>query len=188
MLHSVEVKYQNPSRSRNRNVRPSFRVFVICPKFGDVRARPGSANWGVLERLIASARMVMFQSRGRVQVRPNEAFRFAILPLRKVLRPRLPAISIGARMNRNAERGSNRTEVSGLPIVRPSTEGSTTIGRSPELPSTLPKPGPSDPPSTVKGVPLFSSNTEVRSQLRYNPLSQPRPARPVLQAPWSRNA
>src|SRR5438876_9935733 len=128
MLHSVEVKYQNPSRSRNRNVRPSFRVFVICPKFGDVRARPGSANWGVLERLIASARMVMFQSRGRVQVRPNEAFKFAILPFRKVLRPRLPAISTGARMKRKAERGSTRTEVSGFPMVPPRTAGTVTDG------------------------------------------------------------
>ena len=123
-------------------MRPSFSVFVICPKFGAVRLRPGSANWGVLERLIASARMVMFQSRGRVQVRPNEAFKFAILPFRKVSRPRLPAISMGARMKRNAERGSNRTEVSGFPMVRPRTEGSTTYGRSPLLPSTLPKPGP----------------------------------------------
>src|SRR5438132_4434420 len=101
-----------------------------------------------------------------VQVRPNEAFKLAILPFRKVLRPRLPAISMGARMKRNAERGSNRTEASGFPMVRLRTEGSTTYGRSPLLPSTLPKPGPSEPASTVKGVPLFSSNTEVRSQLR----------------------
>ena len=169
-------------------MRPSFSVLVICPKFGAVRFRPGSANCGVLERLIASARMVMLQSRGRVQVRPNEAFKFAILPFRKVLRPRLPAISTGARMKRKAERGSIRTEVSGFPMVRPSTEGSITYGRSPELPSTLPKPGPSEPASTVKGVPLFSSNTEVISQLRNNRPSRPTPPRPVLQAPWSRNA
>src|SRR5206468_9143022 len=104
-----EMRLLNAKRIRipaatKRNVRPSFSVFVICPKFGAVRLRPGSANWGVLERLIASARMVMFQSRGRVQVRPNEAFKFAILPFRKVSRPRLPAISMGARMKRNAER------------------------------------------------------------------------------------
>src|SRR5439155_23476182 len=91
---------QNPNRRRKRKVRPSFSVLVICPKFGAVRFRPGSANCGVWERLIASARMVMFQSRGRVQVRPNEAFKFAILPFRKVLRPRLPAIPTGARMKR----------------------------------------------------------------------------------------
>src|SRR5438094_10321950 len=100
--------------------------------------------------------MVMFQSRGRVQVRPNEAFKFAILPFRKVLRPRLPAISTGARMKRKAERGSIQTEVSGFPMVRHSTEGSITYGRSPDLPWTLPQQRPSEPAATVRGVPLFS--------------------------------
>src|SRR5262249_28008450 len=124
---------QNPSRSRKRNERPSFSVLVICPKFAAVRLRPGSANWGVFERLMASAGRVMLQSPGRAEVRPKGAFKFAIFPFRKVLRPRFPAISMGVQMKRNAERCSNRTEVSGFPMVRPSTEGSTTIGRSPPL-------------------------------------------------------
>ncbi len=35
---------QNARRNWKRNVRPSFSVFVIWPKFGDVSAVPGSAN------------------------------------------------------------------------------------------------------------------------------------------------
>lgn len=99
-----------------RNVRPSFSVFVICPKFGDARLSPGPANCGVLNKLIDSARTVTTHSR---TAKPlcREAFTFAILPLRITLRPRLPAISSGAFMKRNAERGSNSTDVSGSPIV-----------------------------------------------------------------------
>ena len=49
---------QKPSWSPSRNVRPSFSVFVICPKFGDDSSTPGSTNCGVLKKLIDSARNV----------------------------------------------------------------------------------------------------------------------------------
>src|SRR5207237_6493214 len=118
-------------------------------KFGDVRLSPGSANCGVLDRLMASARSVALQSCGSVHVRLSAAFQLAIFPLRNALRPILPAIRVGAEKNPNAERGINCVDVSGSPMMRPSIDGSTISGRSPFVPSAFPKPGESDPASTL---------------------------------------
>ena len=96
-------------------MRPSLRVLLICAKFGLVSSLPGSANCGVLLRLIASTRNLMRQSAPRLQSREIPALRLEIFPLRKVLRPRLPHISAGALINRKAERGSNWVELSGFP-------------------------------------------------------------------------
>src|SRR5262249_30312244 len=82
---------------------------------------------------------------------------------RNVFEPRLPRCSPTAR-KRNAERGSNVVEVSGFPIVRPSTDGSKRFGRSPFVPSTFPKPGPSEPVITVNGIPVLLSQTAEKDQ------------------------
>ena len=42
--------------SWKRKVRPSFRVLLIWPKLGEVMVLPGSANCGVLKKLMDSAR------------------------------------------------------------------------------------------------------------------------------------
>ena len=65
---------QNANCSPKRNVRPSFRVFVICPKFGDDSSTPGSTNCGVLKKLIDSARNVSRISDRTAQTRESDAF------------------------------------------------------------------------------------------------------------------
>src|SRR6476646_8065511 len=102
-----------------------------------------------------STRRVRLFSGARLQVREIAALRLRIPPLRNVFSPRLPRESFGP-IKRNADRGRRAVEVSGWPIVRPSTEGSTRLGRSPGEPSTFPKPGPSEPEKTVKGDPVFA--------------------------------
>lgn len=46
MLRTRVSSVQNASSIPNLNALPSFNVFVICPKFGEVSSRPGSANCG----------------------------------------------------------------------------------------------------------------------------------------------
>src|SRR5437016_892892 len=135
---------QNWNCNVNWKLRPSFRVFVILPNAGELKSGFGSANWGVLKKLIDSARRVARQSELSVHDRASAAFMLRIPPRRKVLKPRLPRASVGP-MVANAERGSNARDVSGLPMERPRTAGSITLGRSPFVPSTLPDPGPSEP-------------------------------------------
>ena len=111
-------------------MRPSLSVLVIWPKLGEVRSVTGSANCGVLRRLMDSARKVRLFSGARVQVRDIAAFRLRMPPRRKVPAPRLPRDSFGP-INANADFGSSRTDVSGLSIVLPRTEVSRKSGRSP---------------------------------------------------------
>src|SRR5262245_34147039 len=74
---------------------PSFSVLVIAPNFGFANSNPGSANWGVLKRLIDSARNVSRKSFLNPHERWSDALTFRIGPLRKTLRPRLPRASVG---------------------------------------------------------------------------------------------
>jgi hypothetical protein len=98
--------------SVNCSARPSLRVLVIWPKFGFTKSRPGSANWGVLKRLIDSARNTNCLYDPRLQGLNTEAFTLLMPPLRKTLRPRFPALSVGW-MKAKAVRGSNSRESSG---------------------------------------------------------------------------
>lgn len=90
-------------------------MLLIWPKLGDVSDVVGSANWGVLKKLIDSARKVSRKSCGRAKVRQRAALTLAILPLRKVLRPSVPARRCGAWTKAKAEKGSSEGAVSGSP-------------------------------------------------------------------------
>src|SRR5436309_9115495 len=107
-----------------------------------------------------SARNVKAFSGAIFHVRVIAAFRFRIPPRRKVFEPRLPRVWL-VPMKANADLGSSLVEVSGLLIARPRIDGLSRLGRSPGEPSTLPKPGPSEPEKTSKGVPVFARNTLV---------------------------
>ena len=63
------------------------------PKLGDVRLVVGSANWGVLKKLTDSALKVSRFSLPTIQLRERLALTLAILPLRKVRSPSVPAKS-----------------------------------------------------------------------------------------------
>src|SRR6266853_2055311 len=65
---------QNRSCSVNWKLRPSFSVFVILPKAGELRSGLGFANCGVLKKLIDSARNVTCHSERSFQFRANPAF------------------------------------------------------------------------------------------------------------------
>lgn len=146
------------AESRQKPKRASVIESVV--DLSEIRTGKFSAGIGELRRIGEVDRLrrnVMRQSAPRLQSLERPALKLEIFPLRKVARPRLPHISAGALMKRKTERGSNWVEVSGLPIVRPSTDGSTTIGRSRLFPSTLPIPGASAPDITVNGVPVFNS-------------------------------
>src|SRR5438309_9708048 len=157
-----EVFLQNWSWKVNWKLRPSFNVLVILPNAGELKSGLGSANWGVLKKLIDSARKVRVISERSGQERARAAFMLRMPPRRKVLNPRLPRESFGW-ISAKAERGRRDCEVSGLPMERPRILGSRILGRSPLLPSTFPNPGPSDPEITVKGSPLLARNTpEIR--------------------------
>src|SRR5262249_9651752 len=88
MKNAVETLIYHPICNMNRKVLPSFSVLVIAPKFGFANSNPGSANWGVLKRLIDSARKVSRKSFLNPHERWSEALTLRIGPLRKTLRPR----------------------------------------------------------------------------------------------------
>ena len=154
----IDARYQR-NFNWKRYVSHSLSVLLIWAKLGEARVMPGSANCGVLRKLIDSLRSSIDHSEPIGTRRESDALTLAILPLRNVLPPRLPACSPGATMKRKALVGNSASDVSGDPAVGPSTEASTTTGRSPLRPSTLPKPGPSEPDGMVKGVPDLSSVT-----------------------------
>src|SRR5262245_60786429 len=91
----IHMKIYHPICNMNRKVLPSFSVLVIAPKFGFASSNPGSANWGVLKRLIDSARNVSRKSFLNPHERWSDALTFRIGPLRKTLRPRFPRASVG---------------------------------------------------------------------------------------------
>src|SRR5262249_25333444 len=90
-----EVFRQNWSCTVNWKLRPSFNVLVILPNAGELKSGLGSANWGVLKKLIDSARKVRVVSECRGHERASAAFMLRIPPRRKVLNPRLPRKSFG---------------------------------------------------------------------------------------------
>src|SRR2546428_667912 len=86
---------QNWSWKVNWKLRPSFKVLVILPNAGELKSGLGSANWGVLKKLIDSARKVRLVSERSGHERARAAFMLRMPPRRKVLNPRLPRESFG---------------------------------------------------------------------------------------------
>ena len=68
---STQPSNYHPNCIVNLNVRPSFSVLVIAPKFGLASSKPGSANCGVLKKLTDSARNVSRKSCLKVHERDN---------------------------------------------------------------------------------------------------------------------
>src|SRR5438046_10047270 len=101
---------QNWSWKVNWKLRPSFNVLVILPNAGELKSGLGSANWGVLKKLIDSARKVRFISERSGQERARAAFRLRMPPRGKGLNPSLPRKSFGGSSG-TPERGRPGCEV-----------------------------------------------------------------------------